>query len=261
MLSFDDQAELAMAICATAETLGQTISSNAAQMMAEDLAEYTIEVIASALRSCRRELTGRLTLGAILQRIQAADGRPGKDEAWSIAMTASDEFDTVVLTHEIRQAMSASGPILDAGDKVGARMAFLSAYERLVSSARAEGLPLKWEVSLGYDSARRVQAIESAVRSQLISQDAGTKYLADLRIAPVTEDGRAVAGLLTGSVARPSADVRAKLKVIKDNMAEMQAASEERRLEMKIEAANELAERRALLNRQAEELAAQRAAK
>lgn len=258
MLSFDDQAELAMAICATAETLGQTISSNAAQMMAEDLAEYTIEVIASALRSCRRELTGRLTLGAILQRIQAADGRPGKDEAWSIAMAASDEFDTVLLTPEIRQAMTASGPILEAGDKVGARMAFLSAYERLVSSARTEGLPLKWEVSLGYDQARRVQAIESAVRSQLISQDAGTKYLADLRIAPVTEDGRAVAGLLTGAVARPSADVRAKLKIIKDNMAEMQAASEERRLEMKIQAANELAERRALLNRQAEELAAKR---
>ncbi|SDJ39373.1 hypothetical protein [Pseudomonas abietaniphila] len=258
MLSFDDQAELAMAICATAETLGQTISPSAAQMMAEDLAEHTIEVIASALRSCRRELTGRLTLGAILQRIQAADGRPGKDEAWSIAMAASDEFDTVVLTPEIRQAMSASGPILDAGDKVGARMAFLSAYERLVSSARAEGTPLKWEVSLGYDQARRVQAIESAVRSQLISQDAGTKYLADLRIAPVTEDGRAVAGLLTGTVSRPSADVRAKLKVIKDNMAEMNAASEERRLEMKIQAANELAERRALLNRQAEELAAKR---
>ncbi|WP_062390898.1 hypothetical protein [Pseudomonas abietaniphila] len=258
MLSFDDQAELAMAICATAETLGQTISPSAAQMMAEDLAEHTIEVIASALRSCRRELTGRLTLGAILQRIQAADGRPGKDEAWSIAMAASDEFDTVVLTPEIRQAMSASGPILDAGDKVGARMAFLSAYERLVSSARAEGTPLKWEVSLGYDQARRVQAIESAVRSQLISQDAGTKYLADLRIEPVTEDGRAVAGLLTGTVSRPSADVRAKLKVIKDNMAEMNAASEERRLEMKIQAANELAERRALLNRQAEELAAKR---
>lgn len=258
MLSFDDQAELAMAICATAETLGQTISPNAAQMMAEDLAEHTIEVIANALRSCRRELSGRLTLGAILQRIQAADGRPGKDEAWSIAMAASDEFDTVVLTPEIRQAMSASGPILEAGDKVGARMAFLSAYERLVSSARAEGLPLKWEVSLGYDQARRVQAIESAVRSQLISQDAGTKYLADLRIAPVTEDGRAVAGLLTGTVSRPSADVRAKLKIIKDNMAEMRAASEERRLEMKIQAANELAERRALLSRQAEELAAKR---
>lgn len=258
MLSFDDQAELAMAICATAETLGQTISPNAAQMMAEDLAEHAIEVIANALRSCRRELSGRLTLGAILQRIQAADGRPGKDEAWSIAITATDEFDTVVLTPEIRQAMSASGPILEAGDKVGARMAFLSAYERLVSAARAEGLPLKWEVSLGYDQARRVQAIESAVRSQLISQDAGTKYLADLRIAPVTEDGRAVAGLLTGTVSRPSADVRAKLKIIKDNMAEMRAASEERRLEMKIQAANELAERRALLNRQAEELAAKR---
>lgn len=259
MLSSDDQAELAMAICGTAETLGQTISPNAAQMMAQDLADHSIDVIANALRSCRRELTGRLTLGAILQRVQAADGRPGKDEAWSIAMSASDEHDTVVLTSEIRQAMVASGPILSAGDKVGARMAFLSAYERLVSSARSEDRPVSWEVSLGHDPARRVIAIESAVRSQLISQEAGTKYLADLRVAPVTEDGRAVAALLTGTVSRPSVNVREKIQIIKNNMAEMRAASETKRTQMKIDAANQLADRLALLEKQADELSAKRA--
>jgi hypothetical protein len=42
-------------------------------------------------------------------------------------------------------------------------------------------------------------------------------------------------------------------------MAEMRAATEERRLEMKIAAANDLADRRALLNRQAEELQSKRA--
>lgn len=252
-------AQLAMAIVATAEVLGQSLTADAAEMMADDLSDYPAADVGAALKACRRELNGKLTLAAILQRIHGADGRPGKDEAWSIAMAASDEFETVLLTPEIRQAMSASGPILDAGDKVGARMAFLSAYERLVGYARAEGLPLKWEVSLGYDPARRVQAIEQAVRSQLITQESATKYLADLRIAPLTENGRAVAGLLTGAVARPSVDVRAKLKLIKDGMAEMRGASEERRLEMKIQAANELAERRALLARQAEELAAKRA--
>jgi hypothetical protein len=260
MLSFDEQAELAMAICGTAEVLGQTISPNAAQMMAEDLAEFTVEAIAIALRGCRRELTGRFTLGAVLQRIQAADGRPGKDEAWSIALAASDEYETVLLTPEIRQAMAASGPVLEVGDKVGARMAFISAYERLVASARSEATPLTWEVSLGYDQARRVIAIEGAVRSQLITHESGAKYLADLRIAPITEDGRAIAGLITGTVARPSVDVRKKLQKIKDDMAEMRAATEERRLEMKIAAANDLADRRALLNRQAEELQSKRAA-
>lgn len=227
MLSFDDQAELAMAICATAETLGQTISPSAAQMMAEDLAEHTIEVIASALRSCRRELPGRLTLGAILQRIQAADGRPGKDEAWSMALAASDEFETVLLTAEIRQAMVASGPILDAGDKVGARMAFMSAYERLVTHARADSTPAKWEVSLGFDPARRVIAIESAVRSQLISQDAGAKYLADLRIEPITENGQAIAGLITGEVrGRVSPKMREKLAEVRSIVSANKARSD-----------------------------------
>mgnify|MGYP000542203258 CR=1 FL=1 len=259
MLSSDEIAQLAGAICATAETLGQTISAGAAQLMAEDLAEYSAGDIRKALQSCRRELTGRLTLAAVLSRIQAEDGRPGKDEAWSIAMAASDEHDTVVLTPEIRQAMAASGPILSAGDKVGARMAFLSAYERLVASARSEAAPVVWEVSLGYDQARRVIAIESAVRSQLITQEAGSKYLADLRIAPVTEDGRAVAGLLTGTVSRPSVNVREKIQIIKNNMAEMRAASEERRTQMKIDSANELADRLALLQQQADELTAKRA--
>jgi hypothetical protein len=152
----------------------------------------------------------------VLKHIHAADSRPGKDEAWSIALAASDEHETVVLTTEIRQAMIASEPILEAGDKIGARMAFMSAYERLVSFARAEDQPAKWEVSLGYDAGRRVTAIESAVRAQLITHDTGAKYLADLRIAPITEDGQAIAGLLTGEVrAKVNPKVREKLAEVR----------------------------------------------
>lgn len=131
MLSSDQQAELAVAICATAEAMGQAISAGGAQLIAEDLSAYEPGVIIGALRACRREPAGRLSLGMVLKHIHAADSRPGKDEAWSIALAASDEHETVVLTTEIRQAMIASEPILEAGDKVGARMAFMSAYERL----------------------------------------------------------------------------------------------------------------------------------
>ena len=152
MLSSDQQAELAVAICATAEAMGQAISAGGAQLIAEDLSAYEPAVIIGALRACRREPAGRLSLGMVLKNIHAADTRPGKDEAWSIALAASDEHETVVLTAEIRQAMIASGPILEAGDKIGARMAFMSAYERLVSFARAEDQPAKWEVCLLYTS-------------------------------------------------------------------------------------------------------------
>ena len=135
------------------------------------------------------------------------------------------------MTAEIRQAMTASGPVLETGDKVGARMAFMSAYERLVIAARAEAIPAKWEVSLGYDPSRRVTAIESAVRSKLISQEAGTKHLAHLRIAPPTDDGLAIAGLITGAVrAKASPKLREKLAEVRCIIEAAQAKKDRQRV-------------------------------
>lgn len=260
MLSSDDIAELAGAICATAETLGQTISATAAKLMAEDLSVYPPADIRKALQSCRRELTGKLTLAAVLQRIDAEDGRPGKDEAWAIAMTTNDEFETVVLTDEIQLALAAAKPVLDAGDKIGARMAFISAYERLVGQAREDKKNVNWHVSVGFDANRRIQAITNAVQMQRIPHERGQLYLADLSVAPVTEDGRAVVALLTGEVARPSPKLREKLAAVKDSMLAMRQASAEEKTELRILAANELADRRALLIQQAEQLEARSAA-
>lgn len=259
MLSSDERAQLAGAICATAETLGQTISATAAELMADDLAVFAPADIRKALQACRRELTGKLTLAAVLQRIQAEDGRPGKDEAWAIAMTTNDEFETVVLTDEIQLALAAAKPVLDAGDKIGARMAFISAYERLVVQARDHVKPVSWHVSVGFDANRRTAAITKAVQMQRIPQERGRLYLADLSVVPVTEDGRALAGLITGEVTRPTLAVRERLQGVKASMLEMRAASAERKNEIRIEAANELADRRALLLRQVEELESGRA--
>lgn len=252
-------AGLAAAICATAEAMGQEMNPGTAAMMAEDLCAYPVPVVKAALKACRFEVKGKLAMADILQRVQASDGRPGKDEAWAIAMTANDEFETVVLTDEIQLAQAAAKPVLDAGDKVGARMAFISAYERFVGQAREDAKPVNWHVSVGFDANRRVQAITRAVEMKRIPHDHGQKYLADLSITPVTEDGRALAGLLTGAVTRPAPKLHEKLKLVKDSMVEMQRASAERKTEMRIEAANDLADRRALLIQQAQELEAKRA--
>lgn len=185
MLSEDQQDQLLLSLFATAEVMGQQLTQGAALLMVEDLREYSESVLADALRTCRRE-GGRLTVAAILKHAQAADGRPGKDEAWGIAMAGFDERETVVLTDEMRVAMNSAAAIFEAGDKVGARMAFMSAYERLVAQARAEAQPVNWGVSLGFDPNSRTQAIERAVRLQLLPPERAALYLADLRTTPIT---------------------------------------------------------------------------
>lgn len=252
-------AGLAAAICATAEAMGQEMNPGTAAMMAEDLCAYSVPVVKAALKACRFEVKGKLAMADILQRVQSSDGRPGKDEAWAIAMTTNDEFETVVLTDEIQLALTAAKPVLNAGDQIGARMAFMSAYERFVKLARDQAKSVSWHVSVGFDANRRVEAITSAVQMQRISQERGQLYLADLNVAPITQDGEAIAGLLTGQVTNPSPDVREKLQAVKDSIHEMRAASAERKNELKIKAANALADRVALLQKQAEELELRRA--
>ncbi|WP_409300437.1 hypothetical protein [Pseudomonas sp. KCJK8993] len=253
MLNDVQQEKLLLSLFATAEVMGQQLTQAAALLMVDDLREYTESVLTAALRSCRIE-GGRLTVASILKHAQSADGRPGKDEAWAIAMTTNDEFETVVLTDEIQLALAAAKPVLDAGDKVGARMAFISAYERLVGQAREDNKQVNWHVSVGFDANRRTQAITKAVQMQRIPHERGQLYLADLSVAPVTEDGRAVAGLLTGEVARPSPKLREKLAAVKESMLAMRRASAEKKAEQRIQAANELADRRALLIQQSEQL-------
>ncbi|MCV4285070.1 hypothetical protein [Pseudomonas capsici] len=217
MLNDTQQEELLLSLFATAELMGQQLTQAAALLMLDDLREYPESVLTAALRGCRIE-GGRFTVSAVLKHAQAADGRPGKDEAWSIALAAADESETAVMTADIQQAMTAAQPILARGDKVGARMAFLSAYERMVVQARSEAVPVSWSVSLGFDPNRRISAIESAVRSKLITHETGTRYLADLRVAPTGQDGQAIAGLLTGTAVQPTEANRARWQQLKADL-------------------------------------------
>lgn len=230
MLSSEQLASLATAVCATAETLGQTMSAGAARLIAEDLADYPAQDIKAALQACRRELTGKLTLAAILQRVQAADGRPEANEAWSLALAASDEFDSVVLTDEIQLALGAARAVLEAGDKIGARMAFLSAYQRQVDTARRQARPVKWSLSPGFDPQRRLMAVEEAGRLGRLPAPVVQQYVAELTHEPITQDGAAIAGLLTGHSAAPTPEVRAKLSLVKAAVEQSKADREKARL-------------------------------
>ena len=168
MMTTDEKIELVAALTVTAEVLGHEIKPNTLVVMADDLAEMQLDAVLAALTRCRRELTGRLTLAAILERLQASDGRLTANEAWAIAVRSMDEADTVILNDEISEALGFARDIFNSGDEIGARMAFRDSYERITKQAREQGKPVKWWPSLGHDVARRESAVQQAVVSGLL---------------------------------------------------------------------------------------------
>ncbi len=71
--------------------------------------------------------------------LERASGRPSADEAWALALETFDEAATVCLTDEILLAAVAASPVWESGDRVGARMAFKAAYERVLNERRLQG--------------------------------------------------------------------------------------------------------------------------
>lgn len=216
MLSSSEKEQLIKALCMTAEAIGSTISPSVAMMMADDLVDYPLDVLGMSLRACRREVRGRLTVADILQRAQADDGRPGKDEAWAIGLESSDEYGTAIMTWEIQQAMIPAKIILDEGDMVGARMAFMSTYERLVRESRQINRPVEKIVSLGFDKGRRETAIKEAVQLNRITQGEASRYLKGLCLDAPSQTGQAIAGLITGKVVKPKEADRERFASLKD---------------------------------------------
>lgn len=135
------------------------------------LAAYSLEQVRAAFDAhCRDPKNGRFAplpadiIGKI-EEAAAADGRPEADEAWAVALASTDEQRTVVWTAETAEAWSACRPVLQSGDKVGARMAFKAAYDRLLGEARAARRPVQWSVSLGHDPEQRQLVLTEAVRA------------------------------------------------------------------------------------------------
>ncbi|MCG8999817.1 hypothetical protein LH418_15605, partial [Laribacter hongkongensis] len=96
--------QILQAIMVTAELTGAELSPAAQAVMVDDLMAYPLPAVLSALTRCRRELTGRLTLAAVIDRLADADGRPGAEEAWGlVAAVLADERESVVWTDEMAE--------------------------------------------------------------------------------------------------------------------------------------------------------------
>lgn len=169
MLNRSDIPWLTGAIAGTAEAMGQVITPNAAALMASDLADYTKPQLAQALHAVRIEGKGRLSLNIILQQLDRICGRYGAEEAWALAVQAHDEAATVVWNNEVAQAWALVSGMAAAGDLIGARMAFKQAYERIGQEARNQRQRPQVQVSIGWDSAKRIEAVSKAHQQGLLA--------------------------------------------------------------------------------------------
>lgn len=170
----DPRETLAREIAVAAAVTQTDVSAVAIAAMVDDLLEFPLDAAVAAIRRARREVT-RLTLHAIVERVESADGHPGADAAW--AMCPRSEADTVVWTDQMAEAYRVAFPLLECGDRIGARMAFKDEYERLVAQARERREAPKWRVSLGTDKDRREAPIAQAVELGRLPAATAAKYL------------------------------------------------------------------------------------
>lgn len=155
----------ALAVCA--ELTGTELSEAAARAMAMDLCAYPLEQVLGALTRCRRELKGKLSIAAIIERLD--DGRPGPNEAW--AMIPQDERGSVVWTEEMAEAYGIASPLLREGQIIAGRSAFIEAYAAAVTGARTNRRPARWNPSLGHDVGLRAVALQDAARRGRITAE------------------------------------------------------------------------------------------
>lgn len=230
--------EILKSIAVTAELTGTELSAVALRVMDADLQGYPEANVLRALERCRKELTGRLTLAAIIDRLNADDGRPTGDEAWSLAIGATDEAETVVWSDEMQQAFAIARPVLDCGDKVGARMAFRDAYERIVRQNREVSRLPVWSASLGWDKGRRVEALAKAERMGLLPSAAVAALMPPTAdVVPLNEVIARAAlpapGVSDESVARRVAELKEMIggvrQPVKTNDAERSKLAEKKR--------------------------------
>ena len=162
--------KIMQAIAVTAELTGTQLSGDAMYVMGEDLLAYPLDKVLIALERCRRELKGRLTLAAILDRID--DGWQSAEEAFNTLVAGwESEHLSILTTHTAMHAAESASALFNIGDKYRAGLAFKTAYERIVSEKKAKGIQPDWYISAGLDKEQLAQLVSEAAAAGKITND------------------------------------------------------------------------------------------
>lgn len=165
----EDITEFTETILPVYELYDKDLSDGAIRIMFALLEPYSILEVKKALANHMREVKFPPKPADIIGQIEKVNhgGRLGSDEAWGLALKAMDENASVELNDEIAEAKNASDYIFREGDKVGARMAFKAAYDRIVADHRGKGIQVNWFKSLGFDVDSRSELTSPQDQNQI----------------------------------------------------------------------------------------------
>ena len=151
----------------------------------------------------------------IVAQIEAGSPRLNRlsaDEAWAMMPTSEEE--SIVWTEEMAQAFAIASPLLADGDRIGARMAFKGAYERLSEQSRASGKPVRWTVSRGWNADNLESVVRDAVRLGRISPEQAREHVAAIEYKQATNIGLLVNQSGEGENKERAMEFVAKLKAM-----------------------------------------------
>lgn len=167
---------------------GRELTESVLTRYLELLGDVPAEIVDQAIRAHQLDPErGRFfPLVADIRAKIPGEKRLSADEAWALCLKSLDEWATVVVSDVIMAARAIALPILDDGDKIGARMAFREAYDRILAD---RGGQQGWYISLGYDKTSREEVALEAVQAGMIDMEAVVALVPDLRYR---DDGKAV---------------------------------------------------------------------
>lgn len=159
------------------EVYNQDISHVKINIYWSTLGQYSIPSLKAAANAWVRKSEFMPKPADLIKLLGGSNQHLSADEAWALAIMASDEANTIVWTKEMAQAWGLAQIVYENGDHIGARRTFIDRYVRLVDESTLFNKPIEIFVSLGFDKSKRIEAINKAVFSGLLAYDKATHYL------------------------------------------------------------------------------------
>lgn len=160
---------------------GVTLSANAKALFFMALKEYTIDIVRQAMSAhINDEVEGKFQpkpahLIEKIKKINPSDNWMEANEAWAII--PKNEKDSAIVTNEAMDAFSFADRLSDYGDKIGARMAFISRYNALVEQAKIQKRKPVYFISFGTDEIGREKVLIDAVSKKILTIDKAISFL------------------------------------------------------------------------------------
>ena len=120
--------QIIQALVGTADAMGFEFKEAGLEIIVRKLAEHPEPDVLNSLEQLLEEHSGRFGLADILKRLPNA--LPGPEEAWNQALSARlwDEQTLLSLCTRLSSMRFSVPTVWEAGDKIGARMAFRERY-------------------------------------------------------------------------------------------------------------------------------------